>query len=134
MRIGIEINTAAYDKPYLTNAIYQDSQEKMKLTWNETHDGDKKPTEYVAEVNKVNKFVTVKRTGSISSWMVFDTKSNTKGMFYTPYGNIEMTIQTEYINLPSAVSPMLQIGYKMVDGAGELTENVFSVKMLLQNR
>jgi len=133
MRIQIEINTAAYDKPFKTYAIYKNSDDSLKLTWNETHEGDKKPTEYVVEVDKVKRFATVKRTGGISSAMVFDTATKTKGIFYTPYGNIEMTIKTEYINLPSVMSPVLEIGYRMDDGAGELTENVFSVKLLLQN-
>lgn len=132
MRIGIEITTAAYDKPLLTNAIYHDDDEVLKLRWNETHEGDKKPTEYVVEVNKIKKYATVRRTGGICSEMAFDPANKTRGIFHTPYGNIEMNIKTLYINLPSVMCPKLEIGYKMEDTGGELTENVFSVKLLLQ--
>jgi hypothetical protein len=48
-------------------------------------------------------------------------------------GSIEVVIETEYVNFPSALNETLEFGYTMDPDEGEPVKNVFSIKRLLQN-
>ena len=63
MRRTIEITTSAYDKPYITNCMYEDGDAFLKLKWKQLHEGDRRETVYDLCVDKDTGVVTINRTG-----------------------------------------------------------------------
>jgi len=122
MIADIVINSGAYTEPFETRAIYTDFPSRMSLKWEQLHDGDEKSSYYLLELDKVSGVVTVRRSGEYKSLLVFDTSCSTVGQIVTPYGEIPVAINTEYIKVPTVLFPGVEISYFM----GE-EKNVFSV-------
>ncbi len=127
MRREMEITTGAYDKPLVTQGIYDETPTAITIKWKQLHEGDKEHSFYEIRMDKETGVATVKRTGEYKSELNFDTSKKTIGVIHTPYGDITTDIKTEYINLPSLLAPRFEISYEM--GADDI-KNVFAVKLL----
>ena len=123
----LEITTGAYDRPYVTNGIYEDTPARLYIKWKQRHDGDERDSFYEIILDKETGAATVHRSGEYKSELVFDTGKKTEGVINTPYGAITTPIITHYINLPSFLSPKFEISYEM--GADKI-KNLFMVKLL----
>ena len=108
MKVEVEITTNAYDEPYRTSAVYSNDDSAVRFRWTQLHEGENKPSVYDAEYDRTSGKALIRRSGEVA------------------------TIRTEYINVPSAVSPVFEICYKMKNSGSDLIENTFSIKMLLQ--
>ena len=124
---NLEITTGAYDKPLVTQGIYDDTPASLLIKWKQIHEGDKEHSFYEIKLDKETGIATVKRTGEYKSELTFDTSKKTMGVIHTPYGDITTDIKAEYINLPSLIAPKFEISYEM--GADNI-KNVFAVKLL----
>lgn len=130
MRRTIEITTSAYDKPYITDCMYEDGETSLKLRWKQRHDGDIRETVYDLSVDKAAGIVTIKRTGEIKSVLKFDTAKKTMGVFRTPYGEITISVVTHYINMPSVLTNTFEIGYDICHDDGNKESNTFTVRLV----
>ena len=130
MRRTIEITTSAYDKPYITNCMYEDGEAFLKLKWKQMHEGDHRETVYDLSVDKETGVVTINRTGEIRSILKFDTSKKTMGVFKTPYGEITIAVMTHYINMPSVLTNTFEIGYDICHDDGNNERNTFTVKLV----
>ena len=127
MKRKVEISSGAFDKPFVTEAIYETSMSFLVLKWRQTHDGDDRPSYYELRLDKTTGVAQVQRSGEYQSLLVFDTGKKTSGTVTTPFGEINTDIRTRYITVPSVLCPKLEIAYVM--GADEI-ENIFSVKFV----
>ncbi|HAW15848.1 MAG TPA: hypothetical protein DCW41_03990 [Clostridiales bacterium] len=126
MKRNVEIRTGAYEEPYRTMAIWNDGEDILSITWKQRHEGENSDTRYEMKMDKKTGICALKRTGAIKSTMLFDTARETTGIFDTPYGRMEMRIRTEFINLPSVLSPRFEISYELPDNSG-MNRNRFAV-------
>ena len=132
MKIEIEIKTDAYDEPCRTTAIYENDDSFVKLKWSQQHEGEKKPSVYKMEYDRASEKATIRRSGEVGTVLEFVAGEVTCGAVTTAYGTIPVDIRTEYINLPSLVSPLFEICYEMTSAGSDLIKNIFSIKLLLQ--
>ena len=130
MRRNIEITTSAYDKPYITTCMYEDKESFLKLKWKQLHEGDRRETVYDLCVDKGTGGVTINRTGEIKSILKFDTFKKTMGVFKTPYGEITIAVVTHYINMPSVLTNIFEIGYDICHDDGNKERNTFTVRLM----
>ena len=130
MRRNIEITTSAYDKPYITNCLYEDSEAFLKLKCKQIHDGETRETVYDLCVDKASGIATIKRRGEIESILTFDTSQKTKGIFTTPYGRITIDIVTLCINMPSVLTNCFRLEYDICHDDGNRERNIFSVRLI----
>jgi len=133
MKTELEIVSGVYSKPYRCVGIYDEKNSKITIKWREKHTEDEIESFYELILDKDEKKVTVNRSGNIKSCMEFKAGEETYGAVATVYGTIPVLIKTEYLNMPSVLSDVIEIGYKVNSGDNELVKNVFSVKRLLQN-
>lgn len=132
MRREIEITTNVFEKPYRTYAMYDETSTILKIKWKQLHEGDKKESFYEILMDKKTGVAEIRRTGEITSKLSFDTSKPTKGVVGTPYGNINVDIKTDYINMPSVLAPRFEICYYMSTFEDKDAKNVFSINLLLQ--
>lgn len=132
MRQRVEINSGAFEKPFVTDAMVQDSSDSLVIKWSQLHEGDKVKSMYDINMDKKTGIAVITRRGEISSRLVFDTAHKSNGQVGTPYGTFDVEIKTDYINMPTALSPVFEICYDMAQGGETQIKNNFSVKFLLQ--
>lgn len=132
MKVEVEITTNAYDEPYRTSAVYSNDDSAVRFRWTQLHEGENKPSVYDAEYDRTSGKALIRRSGEVSTTLEFIAGQASFGKVETVYGTIPVDIRTEYINVPSAVSPVFEICYKMKNSGSDLIENTFSIKMLLQ--
>lgn len=133
MKRRVQITTGAFEEPYETDCIYDDTSSRLIIKWVEQHEGDTNKSFYDIYFDKELGIATITRKGDITSKLVFDTGKRTQGLVKTPYGNIVVDIITDYITVPSVLSPKFEICYDMAQGEGSLIKNTFSLNLLLQN-
>lgn len=126
MKRSFTINTESYDQPFKTVGIYEDSKSSLLIKWKQRHDGDKADSLYEIKMDKESGVATIKRSGEFRSELIFDTSKPTVGHIYTPFGAIDVEIDTQYINMPSVLSQKFEISYIM---GPDKVKNVFSVSL-----
>lgn len=133
MKRKVEITTGVYGKPYVTDCIYDERESGLLIKWMQQHEGDTKKSFYEIAFDKETGVAVITRHGEVDSKLVFDTSRKTQGVVQTPYGAITVDIITDYITVPSVLSPRFEICYDMAQGAGSLIKNTFSLNFHLQN-
>lgn len=129
----LQIKTGMYGEPFFAEGTWSEEKGLLTYKWTELHENERVASDFELISNAANKQVTVIRGGDVSSKMTFEPGSRTKGTLNTMFGVIEVVIETDYINFPSALNETLEFGYTMDPDEGEPVKNVFSVKRLLQN-
>lgn len=86
---------------------YYERGGKKYILYKSSHEGENYSSTVIADVNEV----TIRRTGGVKSHMVFNTSKKTSSVYYMPYGNINIEIETN----------------KLLD---ELTENGGTLKIV----
>ena len=129
----LQIKTGMYSEPFFADGSYSDEDGVRKYAWTEKHPNEKIASDFELVCDASGKQVTVIRGGDVTSKMVFEPGKRTKGSLNTMFGVIEVVIETEYVNFPSALNETLEFSYTMDPDEGEPLKNVFSIKRLLQN-
>jgi len=129
----LQIKTGMYGEPFFADGSYSLEDGVRKYSWTEKHPNERIASDFELVCDIEGKQVTVIRGGDVSSKMVFEPGKRTKGSLNTMFGVIEVVIETEYVNFPSALNETLEFGYTMDPDEGEPVKNVFSIKRLLQN-
>lgn len=129
----LQIKTGMYGEPFFADGSYSLEDGVRKYSWTEKHPNERIASDFELVCDIEGKQVTVVRGGDVSSKMVFEPGKRTKGSLNTMFGVIEVVIETEYVNFPSALNETLEFGYTMDPDEGEPVKNVFSIKRLLQN-
>ena len=129
----LQIKTGMYSEPFFADGKYIEEKRILKYSWTEKHPNEKIASDFELICDAAGKQVTVIRGGDVSSKMVFEPGNRTKGSLNTMFGVIEVNIDTEYVNFPSALNETLEFGYTMDPDDGEPIKNIFSIKRLLQN-
>lgn len=129
----LQIKTGMYGEPFFAEGTWSEEKGLLTYKWTELHENERVASDFELVSNAANKQVTVIRGGDVSSKMTFEPGSRTKGTLNTMFGVIEVVIETDYINFPSALNETLEFSYTMDPDEGEPVKNVFSVKRLLQN-
>ncbi len=132
MKTLIEITTNVYPEPFRTYAMRDEKDGVIYYKWCEQRTPEEKESLYELILDKKNNKATVKRSGNIKSEMEFRAGEETLGGIFTFYGLIPVKINTEYMNMPSAVSELFEMRYSLSSGDNELIKNTFSLKRLLQ--
>jgi len=123
-----EITTGMYSEPLVTEGTYERLPDGARYTWTEIHSEGEIPSDFELVINTEAHTVKVVRGGDVGSVMLFDANAPTKGSLNTVYGVIEVGIVTLYINMPSVLSPVLEISYELDSGADEPVRNLFAIK------
>ena len=90
-------------------------------------DGD--VSSFRLDLDRSSGVVTLIRTGSVSSRLIFDTSKETEGTVGTPFGTFDVRIRTDYINMPSLMDNCFTISYTLFTGEqGE--GNLFKIELL----
>ena len=129
----LQIKTGMYGEPFFAEGTWSEEKGLLTYKWTELHENERVASDFELVSDAANKQVTVIRGGDVSSKMSFEPGSRTKGTLNTMFGVIEVVIETDYINFPSALNETLEFSYTMDPDEGEPVKNVFSVKRLLQN-
>lgn len=129
----LQIKTGMYAEPFFAEGSYSEEDGIRKYSWTEKHPNEKISSDFELFCDVSGKQVTVIRGGDVTSKMVFEPGNRTKGSLNTMFGVIEVVIETEFINFPSALNETLEFSYTMDPDEGEPLKNVFSIKRLLQN-
>lgn len=129
----LQIKTGMYSEPFYAEGTWSEEKGLLTYKWTELHENERVASDFELVSDAANKQVTVIRGGDVSSKMSFEPGSRTKGTLNTMFGVIEVVIETDYINFPSALNETLEFSYTMDPDEGEPVKNVFSVKRLLQN-
>lgn len=124
--VKLEITTNVYDKPYICSGIKDEKANQISYEWEEKRDGEA-PCRFNLVCKTLEKSLVLKRMGAISSTLVFEQGKKTKGTFITPYGEMELTIETEYINLPNMFSPKLEFAYRLLENS-DMDRNTFGIR------
>ncbi|MCQ2467602.1 MAG: DUF1934 domain-containing protein [Clostridia bacterium] len=124
--VRLEITTNVYDKPLVCNGIKDEGVDYISYDWEE-HRENEKPCRFKLKVFKKTKLIELKRMGEMTSVLVFEQGKRTKGSFVTPFGEMELTIETDYINLPNVFNPKLEFAYRMLENS-EMDKNTFAIK------
>ncbi len=132
MKTLIEITTNVYPEPFRTYAMRDEKDGVIYYKWCEQRTPEEKESLYELILDTKGNKATVKRSGNIKSEMEFRAGEETLGGIYTFYGLIPVKINTEYMNMPSAVSELFEMRYSLSSGDNELIKNTFSLKRLLQ--
>lgn len=133
MKRKVEITTGAYEQPYITDCIYDDSASRLVIKWAQQHEGDRVKSTYSITFDKETGVAEIVRKGEVESKLIFDSGKKTQGVVKTPYGNIMVDIITDYITVPTVLIPRFEICYDMAQGEGSLIKNTFSLNFHLQN-
>ncbi|MCR4688367.1 MAG: DUF1934 domain-containing protein [Saccharofermentans sp.] len=128
-----EVVSGMYSEPVYARGQYEETDSKIKYIWNEKHNKEDKESVFHLTCDKATKDCQVVRNGDVDSVMDFKSGKKTKGTLNTAYGIIDVEIDTEYINLPGALSNTLEIRYGIGQGEDKPIKNLFMIKRLLQN-
>ncbi|MCR4776911.1 MAG: DUF1934 domain-containing protein [Saccharofermentans sp.] len=128
----LQIKTGMYGEPFIAEGSFSEEKGIRKYKWSELHENERVASDFELICDAAGKQVTVIRGGDVSSKMVFEPGARTKGSLNTMFGVIEVVIETDYINFPSALNETLEFSYTMDPDEGESVKNIFSIKRLLQ--
>ena len=126
-RCLFEIKSGTADKAYTCPGTYEEDDKFITMNWTEKGEDTDKVV-FELSCDKSTGRTVSRRKGDIAAVLAFEPGSETATVYKTPYGDIDMVIKTHYVNLPTLMSPALEISYE-IDGQ----KNLFSVKRLLQN-
>lgn len=126
MKIKLEIVTNVYDKPLICEGVKETGSDFFSYTWEDKRENDM-PATYTLRYLTTTSTLELKRTGEVTSLLVFEQGRQTKGKFVTPYGEMELTIATDYINLPNVFSPKLEFAYRMLENS-DMDKNTFAIR------
>ena len=129
----LQIKTGMYGEPFFAEGTWSEEKGLLTYKWTELHENERVASDFELVCDSAGKQVTVIRGGDVSSKMTFEPGNRTKGTLNTMFGVIEVVIETEYVNFPSALNETLEFSYTMDPDEGEPVKNVFSIKRLLQN-
>lgn len=124
-KVKLEITTNVYPKPLICEGMKSDDSECLSYEWIDSRENT--PSKFVLKYLKANKVIKLERIGEVASKLVFETGILTKGIFITPYGQMEMSIETEFINVPNMFSPKLEFAYRMLENE-DMDRNIFVIK------
>lgn len=124
--VRLEITTNVYDKPYICNGLKDESYDFFSYEWEEHREGEA-PCRFKLVCKKQTKRLELKRIGAVNSTLLFEQGKSTKGKFITPYGEMELSIETDYINLPNMFSPKLEFSYRLLENS-DMARNTFGIK------
>ena len=130
MKKKIEITTSAYEAPFVTECMYEESPAALKIRWKQRHPGDKADSIYEIEMDKHEGIARIRRNGEIKSVLEFNTAQKSKGVFMTPYGEMTVDIVTNYINMPSLLVNRFEIDYEICQEEGKREKNIFCIKLI----
>ena len=126
-RCLFEIKSGTGDSVYTCPGTYEEDDKFIVMNWTEKgEDSDK--VVFEVSCDKSTGRTVSRRKGNVAAVLAFEPGSETATVYKTPFGDIDMVIKTHYVNLPTLMSPALEISYE-IDGQ----KNLFSVKRLLQN-
>ncbi|MBO4460639.1 MAG: DUF1934 domain-containing protein [Clostridiales bacterium] len=126
-RCLFEIKSGTGDRVYTCPGTYEEDDKFIVMNWTEKgEDSDK--VVFEVSCDKSTGRTVSRRKGNVAAVLAFEPGSETATVYKTPFGDIDMVIKTHYVNLPTLMSPALEISYE-IDGQ----KNLFSVKRLLQN-
>lgn len=126
MKTNLTITTNVYPDAYKCVGEKIESDSSLVLKWSEKRPDDKTPSYYKLEYKKAEARLVVNRIGEVTSNLVFESGRDTIGTISTPYGEMNLHIRTEYINLPSLMSPCLKFCYS-IEEYPEAGRNVFTI-------
>ena len=127
--IDLQIITGVYDTPYNCKGKKHTDGNVITYEWNERREPDEGPSFYKLTLIKETGSVTLQRTGPVKSMLSFTPGQKTKGVVETGYGQMDLNIETIYINTPNMFSRSLEISYKLEENT-DLNTNTFIIKEL----
>ncbi len=126
-RIKIRIETGVYKEPYICDALKSGHEGNVTYEWEETREKGGKPSSYKLLLDPVSKTCELVRSGDVKSRLFFKPGEKTKGSFVTVYGEMEMNITTDYINMPNMFSRSVEISYRL-DENSDMAVNTFVLR------
>ena len=96
---------------------------------------DQVDTNYNVTINNLVKFkdgvVTVKRTGALSSTMVFDKEKPYSTEYETPYGSLDINVKVQEIKAEILQDHVnLMISYEMIMQGKKISDNIYFIESL----
>ena len=128
-----EIRSGMYDEPIKSPGTVTKEGARIVYSWAEKHNENEKETFFVMTLIKEESKAIVVRNGDVTSRMVFEAGHKTTSTMNTPFGPIDVVIDTEYINFPGGLIEGAEVSYTLDPDSGEPIRNIFSIKRLLQN-
>ena len=127
-----EIKTGVYGEPLKTEGVVSGQGARTVYNWKEKHNEKEKETHFELTLIKEESKAIVIRNGDVKSRMVFEIGNRTTSSMITPYGPIDVTIETDYINFPGGLIDGAEISYTLDPDSDNPIRNIFSIKRLLQ--
>ena len=128
-----EISSGMYDEPFTAFGTYEEEGDFIKYMWRERHSEKEQTSDFSLMLDKRTRVCSVTRNGDINSIMNFDPENETRGSLNTAFGIIDVTIRTNYVNVPTQLSNGVEISYVILAGETEPVKNTFLIKRLLQS-
>jgi uncharacterized beta-barrel protein YwiB (DUF1934 family) len=122
-----------YEDPFYASGTYDESEDFIKYMWREKHSEKEQVSDFSLTLDKKTRVCSVTRNGDINSIMNFDPENETRGSLNTAFGIIDVTIRTNYVNVPTQLSNGVEISYVILAGETEPVKNTFLIKRLLQS-
>lgn len=122
-----------YDEPFTAFGTYEEEGDFIKYMWRERHSEKEQTSDFSLMLDKRTRVCSVTRNGDINSIMNFDPENETRGSLNTAFGIIDVTIRTNYVNVPTQLSNGVEISYVILAGETEPVKNTFLIKRLLQS-
>ena len=123
----LQIITGVYDKPYNCKGRKKIDGDITTYEWKEAREPMETPSTYKLTLIGSEGKVTLQRIGHIKSMLTFVAGQRTKGVVETGFGQMELNIETLYINCPNVLSRSLEISYKL-DENSDMSTNTFIIK------
>ena len=128
----LEIRSGMYGEPLKTQGTVSREGTRTIYNWKEKHNEKEKETHFVLTLIREESRAIVIRNGDVTSRMVFESGNRTTSSMITPYGPIDVTIETDYINFPGGLIDGAEISYTLDPDSDNPIRNIFSIKRLLQ--
>ncbi len=123
----LQIITNVYSEPYNCKGKKLVNGNVITYEWTEKREVDEGPSSY--KLTLIDGKVTLQRSGHIKSLLSFAAGEKTKGVIETGYGEMDINIETLYINTPNMFSRSLEISYKLLENS-DMGSNTFIIKEL----
>lgn len=125
--IDLQIITNVYDTPYNCKGKKRNDGGIITYEWTEQREPMETPSSYKLTLISSEGKATLQRGGHIKSMLSFAAGQKTKGVVETGYGQMDLNIETLYINMPNMFSRSVEISYKLDENA-DMNTNTFIIK------
>ena len=125
--IDLQIITNFYYTPYNFKGKKRTDGNIVTYEWTEQREPMEAPSSYKLTLITSEGTATLQRNGHIKSMLNIAAGQRTKGVVETGYGQMDLNIETLYINTPNMFSRSLEIAYKL-DENTDLNTNTFIIK------